>query len=84
MIKAAVGCEKRAFFINQQLVGFKADVAAGETQLFANLIDCSPQRLVPLRIAQFEIICRDLPTLTHMRIDNRLFPTAKGSGFAKE
>src|SRR5215831_2745979 len=63
----AVGGEKRARFVNQQLIGFKSDLTVGETQLFANLVDGGPQRLVPLRIAQFEIIRRELPTPTHFR-----------------
>jgi hypothetical protein len=78
----AVGGEKRARFVHQQLIGFKGDLTVGETQRFANLVDGGPQRLVPLRIAQCEIICRDLPTPTHFRIHNRLFPTAIGSEFA--
>ena len=77
-----MGGEKRARFVHQQLIGFKGDVTVGETQLFANLVDGGPQRLVPLRIAQFEIIRRELPTPTHFRIHNRLFPTAIGSEFA--
>jgi hypothetical protein len=60
-----VGGEKRARFVNQQLIGFKGDLTVGETQLFANLVDGGPQRLVPLRIAQFEIgASKSMPKLS--------------------